>query len=334
MSKTAQRLKCVPLLAAGLALAACASSGPTELGDAQRELAVKQARLSELQSSLQQTEQALERSQSEVDQLSTQLARTSTPDVAARPPGMAGGDVLPNARPGECYAKVLLPAQYKTDTVRILKREASEKIEVIPPRYEAGEERVLVKPASQKLQVVPAQYGWAEEKVLVKPAHTVWKKGRGPVERIDNATGEIMCLVEVPAEYKTVKKRVLKTPETTRTVEIPAEYRTIKVRKLVEPARENRIQIPAQYETVTQRAQVSEERLEWRPVLCQTNTTPELIASLQRALAEAGHSPGPIDGRLGPQTLSAVQAFQRKKGLARGGVTLATLDALGVRIGR
>lgn len=51
------------------------------------------------------------------------------------------------------------------------------------------------------------EFEWVEERVLVKPARKEWKPGRGEVERVDNATGEIMCLVEVPAEYKTVRKR-------------------------------------------------------------------------------------------------------------------------------
>jgi hypothetical protein len=55
----------------------------------------------------------------------------------------------------------------------------------------------------------------------------VWKKGRGPIEKIDAATGEIMCLVEVPATYK-----VMDTPPTTREVTVPAEYKTVKVQKL------------------------------------------------------------------------------------------------------
>jgi len=73
-----------------------------------------------------------------------------------------------------------------------------------------------------------------EEQVLIKEAHTVWKKGRGLIEKVDDTTGEIMCLVEVPAQYKTVRKRVLVNPATVKEVTIPAEYKTVKVKKLVE----------------------------------------------------------------------------------------------------
>ncbi|MCB1751997.1 MAG: hypothetical protein KDI74_09760 [Gammaproteobacteria bacterium] len=60
------------------------------------------------------------------------------------------------------------------------------------------------------------------EKVLVKPAYTTWKSGRGRIERVDNASGEIMCPVEVPAEYRTVTKRVMKSGPSTRKETIPA----------------------------------------------------------------------------------------------------------------
>lgn len=43
-------------------------------------------------------------------------------------------------------------------------------------------------------------------------------------------------------------------------------------------------------------------------------------AELQRALLRAGFDPGPIDGRLGKKTRTAVKAFQRKNGLTADGV--------------
>jgi hypothetical protein len=52
----------------------------------------------------------------------------------------------------------------------------------------------------------------------VKPATMVWKKGRGPIQRVDDATGEIMCLVEEPAVYKDVTRTVVKTPATTQVI--------------------------------------------------------------------------------------------------------------------
>ena len=126
----------------------------------------------------------------------------------------------------------------------------------------------------------------------------------GPIQKVDYATGEIMCLVEVPATYKTVTKTVLKTPATTRKVEIPAEYttvrkqvmktpsttrevtvpaeyKTVEIQKLVSPAEEKRVQIPAEQQSVTKTVVASEGRIEWQSVLCETNASPELIKSMQ-----------------------------------------------------
>ena len=41
-------------------------------------------------------------------------------------------DLPPNAIPGKCYAKCLIPDQYETVTEQILLKEASTRIEVVP----------------------------------------------------------------------------------------------------------------------------------------------------------------------------------------------------------
>jgi hypothetical protein len=218
------------------------------------------------------------------------------------------------------------------------------------------------------------------EQVLERAAYTTWKKGRGPIERVDNSTGEIMCLVEVPpvyrtvtsqvvktpattreidepAQYSTIRKRVLKapettrevegpaiyatikkmavkTPETTREVEVPAEYRTVKVAKMVEGPKEVRTPTPAEYQTVSRSVKVTDERLEWRSILCETNLTPGVIRQVQTALKNAGHDPGTIDGVLGQNTAAALGAYQRAKGLPTSQhLNAETLRSLGVRVG-
>jgi hypothetical protein len=76
--------------------------------------------------------------------------------------------------------------------------------------------RVTTREASERVETIPAKYEEVEEKVLVEEAHSVWQKGRGLIEKVDNTTGEIMCLVEVPASYKTVRKQVVVKPATVR----------------------------------------------------------------------------------------------------------------------
>jgi hypothetical protein len=249
----------------------------------------------------------------------------------------------------------IIAAQYEWVEDRVMVRGPSERLEKVPAQYEWIEEEVLVKDAGTRLEEVPAVYETVSEKVLERPAHTVWKKGRGLVERVNGTTGEILCLVEVPAKYKTVYKRVLVKPITTREIPIPeayktvkrkvmtspptvrkieiqAEYETIKVKKLIKPAEVKRIPIPAKFQTVSRKVQVTEGKMEWRRVLCQTNMDPQTIASVQKALKKAGFDPGPIDGIIGKLTMEAVRSFQKEKGLAIGNLTYETLNSLGVRI--
>lgn len=208
---------------------------------------------------------------------STIWAATPQPSVSPTVDISAGDMALPiNGQPGKCYARVFEDPIYRTETEQITNKEASERIEIIPAKYEIVEEQVLIRAAYQKEQIIPAQFETVSEKILVKPASKKWKKGRGLVEKIDNFTGEIMCLVDDPAEYQTITKQVVKTTATTNLVEIPAEYKMVKVNKLITPSKESRISIPAEYQTVTKTFKESDGRMSWQEVLCETNA-PELV---------------------------------------------------------
>jgi hypothetical protein len=189
----------------------------------------------------------------------------------------------------------IVPATFKPAEERRLAKEASTRIEVVPATYEMVEEQVLVKPASSHLEAVPAVFETVTTQVLEKAGYTFWKKGTGPITKVDNATGEILCLVEVPpvyrtvtsqvlktpattreiadpAVYSTVKHQVVKTPATTRVIEIPAEYQTVQMTQLIDPAGSVRTPIAAEYQTVPETTLVSGERFEWQSIMCETNT--------------------------------------------------------------
>jgi hypothetical protein len=301
-----------------------------------------------------------------------------TPAAAPSPETMSTRENFPiNAQPGECYARVVSPPKFETKTEKVLAKAETERIEIIPAQFQYVEEKVLVKPAgkkiveiippvyktveeavlvkaaSEKIEQVPAVYREEEEKQLIKPATTAWKKGRGPIEKYDGLTGEIMCLVTIPAEYRTIKRRVVASPATVkripipaeystikrqellkpaevREVETPAEYKTVRTLKMVSPAQEKRIPIPAEYQTVASQVLVSEGTAEWKSILCETNTTPGVVQQIQRALLAKGFNPGPIDGIIGRETSAAIRGFQVANGLATGGLTMDTLDKLGV----
>jgi len=327
---------------------------------------------------------------------------------------------LDAASPGMCFHEHFRPATYGTEQTTVLVSEASESISVSGAKYRTVEKTVLVKEASYKLVDVPATYKTVSEKVIDKPAHTIWKKGSGPIQRIDESTGEIMCLVdipatykiitkrinvtpagtkriEIPAEYKTVKvrelveearassnpipekhktvsirkklsdaefvwhevhkhgeptetrtglkicltetpakyktvtRRIVKTPASFKKVEIPAEYKNIKSRKLVAEAKEVRHDIPATYKMVSHQELMSEGHMQWRSILCETNMTTNRIRQIQQALKKAGYNPGPIDGVIGKDTVQAVNAFQKDNKLPMDRyLNIQTIRALGV----
>ena len=302
------------------------------------------------------------------------------------PPGPITGDVavnglpaMPPAIPGQCFALVRKPETYRRVQQRVLTKPASERIVTTPPQYTTEMRDVVTRPAYEQLRVVPAQfrqvservqvkpetvqyvstppqYQTVTERVMVRPARTVWKPGRGPIERIDNATGEIMCLVEEPAQYQTYTKQVVAQPAGVREVRQPAQFQNVTrtvvaqparvervavpaqtarvpVQRLVKPAGQQRVAIPAEYGTVERRELVEPARLEWRPVLCQTNITPATIRQIQSALAAQGFHPGPIDGIIGEQTIQAMNAFQRSRGLPVDRyLNIQTVRALGIRV--
>ena len=334
------------------------------------------AMMAEKSKMLETKEVELMQRAAELDKRESMLAAASTTKPAGNNYG-AGELLPPGAKPGQCFTRLWVPPKYDTLTERVLVEEEAERIEIIPAKYETVKQRVLVKEASEKLVTVPATYKTLKERVLVKaatkklvqvkavyedvtervvdkPAHTTWKKGTGPIQRIDETTGEIMCLVDVPATYKTVKKRVLKVPASTKVVEIPAvyntveksvvatppstrkiavpaEYKTITVTNEATPPRERRIKVPAKYATVTKRKLVKDGMMDWREILCDTNMTRSRITQIQQALRKAGYNPGATDGVIGRDTMKAVNAFQRAKGLPVDRyLNIATVNALGV----
>jgi len=134
----------------------------------------------------------------------------------------------------------------------------------------------------------------------------------------------------IPAVTKQITRRVVDQPARTERREIPARYETVTVQKMVEAPRTETIVIPAEYGTIDKRTVITPEKAEWRQVLCEANANSTVISAIQGALKTQGFYQGRIDGRLGQATYSAVEQFQRQRGMSTGGLTLRTVDALGV----
>ena len=179
---------------------------------------------------------------------------------------------LPAAQPGQCFAKVKVPATYKTQSRRILIQKATATRKLVrAPQYRWMNKKVLVRKASYRTRTLPAQYKTVTKRVMVKPAYNTWKKGHGAITRIDNMTGQIMCRVKVPAVYKNVSRRVLVRKAQTQRTLVPAVYKTVKQKKLVAPAQYRTVRTPARYKTQNYRVKTGSAKYVWRSILCKTN---------------------------------------------------------------
>jgi len=185
----------------------------------------------------------------------------------------------PQARPGECYGRVLLPPVYGTGRHKVLEREAWAETVRTPPVVKRVAHKVLVKPertekvkvpavyrnetvwttrpgAKRKL-VTPARYKTVHEKVLVEAGHAEWRATDAPLaygesrggQTLLQATGEVVCRVWVPDRYETHARKVLVSKADVRWVEgPPRKVKTVK-KVLVKAAGWTERKVPAVYRT-------------------------------------------------------------------------------------
>ncbi|HTM81819.1 peptidoglycan-binding domain-containing protein [Asticcacaulis sp.] len=136
--------------------------------------------------------------------------------------------------------------------------------------------------------------------------------------------------IEIPAETRQVRHTVIDAPERYEEVVIPAVMEKRRVRRVTQEARTETYTVPAAYDDVTRERIVGAAEPVWREVICGKNTSQQKVMEVQRALAARGYNPGPIDGQLGRQTVSAMQKFQADNGLPQGQPSVEAVQMLGV----
>jgi Putative peptidoglycan binding domain len=195
-------------------------------------------------------------------------ALAATPAVASAQHGPSG---LPDgARPGQCYARVLVPAQFRDVPVDVVTQEASEQFEVTQATFRPGSrnvttrdaytryevtqptfrtvhEDVETRPAYERLEAVQPTFATRSETVTIREPRLVWRRGDNlsGVRRLDPNTGEIYCLVEEQGEVRTITRRVQGTPGSVRRVQVPAETRRVAREVLATEGGVREVHIPA-----------------------------------------------------------------------------------------
>jgi len=224
------------------------------------------------------------------------------------------------ARPGECFAKVHVNAVYQDFATPVLIAPAHRMVRLVPAEHEWFDRQVVVTPARTERHVIAATYKSVteqevvtpasthiehtdpvfqnvSEQVVVRPEHTEWRRtlvgpnGMIPADDRVEPTGEVMCLVRVPAQYANVERRVMREPGrdvevtepavtrmVTRTVidqperveltQIPAVTRTERYPKEVTPAHREVVLVQAVYGSRTERRLVTPAHFDWRKIDC------------------------------------------------------------------
>lgn len=187
----------------------------------------------------------------------TPLSEGEKSDIAA------AGIEIAEVEAGSCLYEHYVEPVIKQVPNRVLISEATEKLSTTPAKFNKAEEEVLVKAGYKRLVSVPAIYKKKQDRVLVEAAHSVWQKGTGPIQKIDNQTGEIMCRVDIPAEYKTLNVDVIATEAALTSVDEPAVYKTVSIETLEADAAEQRESIPAEFKTINVEKEESSGSYTW-----------------------------------------------------------------------
>jgi Putative peptidoglycan binding domain len=113
----------------------------------------------------------------------------------------------------------------------------------------------------------------------------------------------------------------------------PAVIETVSEQVLVQPAEireDGTVVSEPVYNKQTRQAIVKERREIWFETPCQDALTPDIIATLQRALKARGLYAGPLSGNLDGPTRSAIRRFQAREGLDSSILSLWAARKLGL----
>lgn len=286
---------------------------------------------------------------------------------------------IPYAQPGKCYAKCFIPDQYETITDQIILKEAHTIYQAQAATYDTIQLTITEKPAYttlilqapifeiQTLQMpvsdtlgqwhyTPPTFETMTEQILTQPANLVWQK-QTTATNCSNSSDDkacyIWCLVEKPAQYRTIQRQIVKTPARLTYKQIPPRYitlqkailkqaaridtqyiaaqtRQIETLKLQTPATQIAVDIPAEYSSVTRKKLIKAGGFtDYIELICEIVCFRRSVVRIQEALKALGYHV-PIDNIVGPSTRAAIIDFQKKNNLPVGNLNIETLRKLGV----
>ena len=189
-----------------------------------------------------------------------------------------------NPGPNKCYAKCIVPDEYKNETVRVMVRPAYDRLEIIPAEYKTEEQEVIVRPASKRfiyepaqyetitdtlwvkdpyhqLKVIPASFSTNHETVVVKPKTGNWVAGEDDPNcpSINPADCRIFHYREVPAIERDIPVEKLSAAANTASTRKEGKYKLITRQVETRPAQTSEEDIPAKIQRVQRSVLVKDE---------------------------------------------------------------------------
>ena len=248
----------------------------------------------------------------------------------------ANNNLPPNAEAGKCYARCYIQDQYEFKEEQVIDRPASMRTQSIPATYKTVFDTVITRPASVRFNNVAAIYETITEDIMVSPASQKWVKSTADPSCLsaNPEDCQVMCLVEVPAVYKKVSRKVVKTPAYKQEIPVAAEFKIVSRQVIETPARQEQVEIAATYKNVVNKVLVKKGGYsDWREILCGSKLTSYTIRQIQEALSSRGYNIGPAgaDNILGADTRTALTKFQSDNNLPIGNLNMETLNALGIK---
>ncbi len=256
-------------------------------------------------------------------------------------------ELPPDAKPGECYLRVRVPAKFETTEERLLVKPEVIRYEVVPAEFKEVEKEVIVKPESITYEVIPAQYETKEVEVVIAPEFTKMSATEPVFQPEDNkvetraarlalkldanpfstngaANSEVLSVANDPAEIKAYTRNLLIKPAQVQQEKVPRAIEKVATQVLVKPAEVKEVKVPAEIKKVMVRELVrpatkKEIKIpaEYTTVTRQRLIAPEKIM-WQRVLCPADMT---------PTMLTTIQNKLKEKGVDPGEVNGQLTDA-------
>lgn len=249
---------------------------------------------------------------------------------------------LPQARPGECFARMQTPAQYQSvpkqvavsdaydrarvtqaqfssDREEVITKDAHTRYVVRQPRFAVQQQEVMLRPSFDRLEVVPAQFRYTQDQVQVTEPRLVWKRGHGlsGISRTDTRTGETWCLVEEPGRTIMINRRVVTKPEQVRRVPVAAQTVSVARQVLVYEGGVEKIHVPALTRSMTVQRLIAPGQVE-------TYTMPGQFDTIEQSKLTAPERFEWVsvlcDTNAGPNTIKELQTALAQRGLYNGSI--------------